>query len=742
MSNLAACPFRICSVCLVVVSLMLTSSSFASDRSQLSSAGSQSIAAHALANLPLVFEKNLGQTNTETRFLARMPNYTILLGASAATIAFQHRQPVPGSSTESNVSPRAVHLRLLGASAARAVAGENPLEAQANYFVGSDPAQWHANIPAYAGVRYSAIYKDVDLVYYGSNGNLEYDFVLRPGATPRAIRFAVEGAESARLEPSGELLISTSDSQMQLKKPVAYQTINGQRSEVPSRFQQLSASEFGLAVGAYDPRYELTIDPVLLYSTYVGGSDDEGIFGIAFDEQRNLYIAGETSSVNFPTRHPLQPEVGGNYDAFVSKFDPSGQKLIYSTYLGGSDFDHAVGVRIDREGAAYLAGITQSADFPVKNAFQPALGGTSNGFVAKLSPSGSSLVFSTYLGGSGKDQINALALGRDGNVYVTGYTNSANFPATPNVLSTQCDGGKNPACAGDAFVTRFDASGQKLVYSTYVGGNAYDSGIGIVVDEQANAYVAGQTSSPDFPVHNAYQRTLKGFSNAFVFKLNASGSQAVWSTYLGGSRFDGAFDVAIDRRHNVYVTGNTQSTDFPLAHPFQSTNRAQVDGFVTKFSAQGTSLIYSTYLGGSLINIPFRIAVSREEEAAVVGFTSSTDFPLQNPLQASYGGGNFDAFVTRFSRGGDQLQFSTYLGGTGDEFGYAITAGCDGSIWAGGSTSSTNFPLAKPFQPTYGGGPFDAFLTEIGGGHHQGDSAASPAGWSVFDDRSCDGGLN
>jgi hypothetical protein len=266
--------------------------------------------------------------------------------------------------------------------------------------------------------------------------------------------------------------------------------------------------------------------------------------------------------------------------------------------------------------------------------------------------------------------------------------------------------------------------------------------MGIVVDEQANAYIAGQTSSPDFPVHIAYQPTLKGFSNAFVSKLNASGSQAVWSTYLGGSRFDGAFDVAIDRRRHVYVTGNTQSTDFPLAHPFQSTNRAQVDGFVTKFSAQGTSLIYSTYLGGSLINIPFRIAVSREEDAAVIGFTSSTDFPLQNPLQASYGGGNFDAFVTRFSRGGDQLQFSTYLGGTGDEFGYAITAGCDGSIWTGGSTSSTNFPLAKPFQATYGGGPFDAFLSEIGGGHHEGDSAASPAGWSVFDDCSCDGGLN
>jgi hypothetical protein len=701
--------------------MVLAQSSTATGPTTGQSSDMQTWARQVLTNFPLSFEDNLGQANAETQFLARMPGYAVFLGPAQATVVFQERElktrtgrvPRP----QRNVL-RDIRLKLIGANPFIKATGEDALVARSNYFIGKDPALWQTNIPTYSRVRYSSIYKGIDLVYYGNQGSLEYDFVVHPGANARTIWFAVQDSSSVELQATGDLLVRAGKSEVQLRKPMAYQIIRGQKRETTGRFRAFGRGRYGLQVGHYDPRYDLIVDPVLAYSTYLGGTDDEGIFGIAFDDERNVYFAGETSSVNFPIKNAIQPQVGGSYDAFVSKFDPTGRKLIYSTYLGGSDYDHAVGLRLDREGEVYVAGVTNSADFPVKNALQSVFGGVSDGFVAKLSASGSSLVFSTYLGGSSDDEVNAIALGRDRSVFVTGYTNSIDFPTTSGAFSTKCDGGTQPFCKGDAFVTKLDCSGQTMVYSTFIGGSSYDSAAGITLDEQGNAYIAGQTISPDFPVHNAYQPMIGGPQDAFVTKLNSAGSQTVWSTYLGGSNGDGAFDVAVDRSRNVYVIGFTQSADFPLVHPFQSVNKTtQFDGFITKFDAQGSNLLYSSYLGGSGFNLPFRIAVFHEE-AAIIGFTSSTDFPLQFPLQPAYAGGNTDAFITRVSRSGDHLVFSSYLGGTGDEYGYAIAVGCDGALWVGGSTSSTDFPLAEPFQSVYGGGPFDAFLSQIKTGRH------------------------
>jgi hypothetical protein len=370
---------------------------------------------------------------------------------------------------------------------------------------------------------------------------------------------------------------------------------------------------------------------------------------------------------------------------------------------------------VDKHGSAYLAGITESPDFPVTNAWQSTLAGTADGFVAKLSPSGSQLVFSTDFGGQGFAQISALAIDREDAVYVAGFTNSLDFPITSNAFQKQCDQDAVPGvCIGDAFVAKFDSSGRKVVYSTYLGGAGYDLAAGVAVNERGEAYVVGEAGSSNFPIKNPYQSSLLGPANAFITRLNATGSGLVFSTYLGGNGFDSATDVALDRRGNIYVTGTTSSTDFPVYHAFQATNSGGFfDGFVTKFNPEASQLVYSTYYGGSGLDYPFRLAVNRHEEAALIGFTSSTDFPTYRALNSHYSGGAADAFVVLLDRDGQQPNFSTYLGGTGDEYGYAVTIGCRDSVWVGGSTSSTDFPVARAFQPKYAGGPFDAFLSQI-----------------------------
>jgi Beta-propeller repeat len=683
-------------------------------------------------NEQLAFEPNHGQSPSQVQFTSRAHNYTVFLDSHEATVVFQaaSQPPIPQNASVKNGGAPIdfVSLHLLESNRATVPQVEELLSAKANYFLGSDPGKWRTNVPLFARVRYPSIYKDVDLVYYGTDSQLEYDFVIKPGGDPKSIRFSLEAARRPVIDRNGDLTVQVGNDQFLLRKPVAYQLVAGQRQQVSAYFQPSGHDDFGIHVGDYDRGLPLIVDPVLAYSTYLGGSADEGIFGIGFDEDGNIYVAGETSSVDFPNKDAVQKHVAGSYDVFVSKFDPTGSRLIYSTYLGGSAFDHAIGIRIDESGSAYIAGITQSPDFPVKNARQPTLAGISNGFVAKLSPSGSELVFSTYLGGRNFDQILALALDKHNHIYVAGSTNSQDFPVTSQAFQKVCDRGANGGfCIGDAFVTQFDESGKNLVYSTYLGGRGYDTAAGLAVDEEGQAYVAGQTYSTDFPNKHAYQSSLSGFADAFVTKLNAAGSEVLFSTFLGGSSFDGANDLALDRQGNVYVTGITGSTDFPLVRPFQSRNQGgQFDGFLAKLDLETSQLIYSTYVGGNGIDYPFRITVNSRGEASVIGFTSSTNFPLLNPIQSSYRGGITDAFVFTLDRTGEKPRFSTYLGGSGDEFGYAITVGCHDSVWVGGSSSSKDFPMVDAFQRIYAGGPFDVFLSRIDADdQHEEDAAAS-----------------
>ncbi|MGH9431859.1 MAG: SBBP repeat-containing protein, partial [Terriglobia bacterium] len=648
-------------------------------------------------------------------------------------------------------------------------------------------------VPTYAKVKYEDVYPGVGLVYYGNRGQLEYDFVVEPGADPRAIKLdvAVELApptvapvsppatgagDSAattralqaaplRIAANGDLLLKTGGGEIRFQKPVVYQNVAAglspadenhkpcpakaglyeppqpciaagpaslstgvaagsadnpktaiqNRKYLDGRYVLRGHNQVGFEVAAYDRKQPLIIDPVLIYSTYLGGEQDEGIFGIGFDPHGNIYVAGETSSPNFPIKHAFQSKLGGNYDGFVTEFDRTGTTLIYSTYLGGSNFDHCVGIAVDAEGSVYVAGYTQSTDFPIFHALQSALKGPQNAFVARLAPGGSKLVYSTYLGGSGVDGATGIAIDSSGNAYVAGGTQSTDFPVTPGAFQKLCDQGVNHGqCFGDAFASKLTASGSKLVYSTYLGGNFSDAAIDIAADSTGVAYLTGYTGSTDFPLKNPYQSTLNGMSNVFVTKLNASGAALVYSSYLGGNGFDTAQGIAIDALDNIYLAGTTTSTNFPLMHAFQSENMAQgYDGFASKFNAAGSRLVYSTYLGGTGTNLPWRIAVDSLGHASIIGFTSSADFPVVNAIQPTYAGGPTDAFVTKFGASGASLDYSTYLGGAADEYGYAIHADAAGNVWVGGSTASTDFPIVKPFQGVYGGGPYDAFLSAI-----------------------------
>lgn len=671
---------------------------------------------HASISIPssseLTFEPAAGLGPNGLLFVSRMRKYTVFLQPNKLTMAIS--SPTERPHHEGKLNSIFLSLRLLGSNPS-SPKPEMAIAGRSNYFIGNDPRKWRTDIPRFRRVMYPSVYEDVDLVYHGTKDHVEYDFVVRSGGNPGSIRFSVEGADQISLEKNGSLALHIGNTEFAVHRPSAYQMFRGQRREVSANFVRLDRDLFGFQVGEFDRKMPLVIDPTVLYSTYFGGSGDEGIFGIRFDKQGNIYVAGETSSLDFPTKHPAQSKVGGSYDVFVSKFDPTGKNLIYSTYLGGSQFDHAVGLQLDDHGSAYIAGLTFSSDFPVKNALQPSFAGQADGFVARLSPSGSELIFSTYLGGEGFDSINALAIDHEGSVYVTGQTRSQQFPLTSSAFQKACDGGANPNfCTGDAFFSKIDPTGTKLIYSSYLGGSGSDSAAGIAVNSHGEALIAGGTVSRDFPTRNAYQSSIKGIGAAFLAKVNVSGSGLVFSTYLGGSSFDSATDIALDEGQNIYLTGTTSSKDFPVLHAFQPQNHGGfLDAFITKFNPKGSGLIYSTYLGGSNLDYPFRIVITSRGEAVVAGFTSSTDFPVHQPLQLAYGGGQTDTFVAMLGTEGNELRFSTYLGGTSDEYTYALSLGCENSFWVGGSTASKNFPIVNAFQNTFAGGPYDAFLSHI-----------------------------
>ncbi len=651
------------------------------------------------------FEVNEGQAASNVRFIQRAGAYTVLAKDHGLDLQLKS----PGRSS--------LHMEFAGAAPASRLSSADLLPGRINYLKGNNPAAWRRNIPTFARIEYNDLYPGVTASLYNNGGQLEYDIAVQPGSNLSVVTlsFSSKGKRIERtLAPNGDLLCHLENGEVRIHKPVVYQTSGSSpRQFLEGQFALRSSNDVGFVVPRYDHTKALIIDPVVTYSTYLGGGDDEGIFGIKQDASGNLYVAGETSSIDFPNVSATQKSYGGGeYDGFVSKFDRTGTQLIYSTYLGGNGYDHCNGLVLATDGSVSVAGITQSSDFPTVNAVQTTLKGSSDAFVTHLDASGSQLLFSTYLGGSSSDHAGALALGPDQSIYVTGQTQSLDFPVTRGVIQPAC--GTRPgaqSCGGDAFVTRFDRTGL-LLYSTYLGGTGSDSAADVAVDEHGQAFIAGTTSSKDFPVERAYQPANGGGTNAFLSRLSADGSHLVFSTYFGGIANTSSFGLALDQDHNAYLVGITFGSGLPLLNAFQPVfGGGPFDGFIAKFGSKG-QLAYSSCLGGSSDEFAFRVTVNGDSQATIMGLTSSLDFPVLNPLQAGFGGGVYDAFITKVAASGS-LNYSTYLGGSGDEFGYSIYSDAAGGVWIGGSTSSQNFPLLHPLQPAYAGGPFDAFLTHI-----------------------------
>jgi hypothetical protein len=637
--------------------------------------------------LPLHFEPNVGQTDGRVRFLARGGGMTAFF-TDAETVMLLGR-------SEQTV----VRMRLENAGQPRRMVGLEKMPGVSNYFIGNEPAKWLTDVPHYGRIEYAGVYPGIDVVWYGNQRQLEYDFVVAPGADAKQIQVAYDGVESAKVDAHGDLILLTALGPIRQQKPRVYQEIGGKRVEVGASYAIVARNRVSFELAKYDRRRELRIDPVVLvYSTYLAGNGADFGLGIAVDASGSAYITGYTSSTNFPIVSAAQTSYGGKSDVFVTKLTPAGSGVVYSTYLGGSDADEGAGIAVDGSGSAYVTGFTYSIDFPTTNSPIQRSNGTTNGgtnaFVTKLTPAGSGLMYSTYLGGTKSDYGQGIALDATNAAYVTGVASSADFPLQSAIQGTYGGG------SSDAFVAKLSPAGTSLVYSTFLGGSGADGGQGIAVDTSGSAYVTGYTASiTDFP-HVSYLPGFgvnQGSTDAFVTKLNPAGTGLVYSTYLGGANFDSGHAIAVDAGGSAYVTGYTQSANFPIASAYQSVFQGgSGDAFLTKLAPAGNALTYSTYLGGNGDDQGFGIAVDGTGSAYVTGYTASSNFPIESPIQTSQGGE--DVFVTRFNLAGNGLVYSTFLGGSGADIGYAIAIDAAGSAYVTGSTSSINFPTASAYE--------------------------------------------
>jgi hypothetical protein len=505
----------------------------------------------ALSQLPMTFEAMANSGGKA--FAARGAGYRLSLSAGAASFYFSGGEML---------------VRLAGANPAAKMLAQEPAPGRANYFIGNDPSLWRRQVAQYRRVECPSVYPGIDLVYRGTQRQLEYDFVVAPGADPGQIRMVFSNADRVEIDDRGDLLAHAPGGAFCHHRPVVYQEIDGNRRMVDAAFAldgdgsgQSPSVQF--KIGDYDRNHPLVIDPVLSFSTFLGGSGDDQAFGVAVDRAGSIYVAGQTASADFPTAKPLRKGLLGGYDLFVAKYNQAGTALEYSTYIGGGGVDRAFCLATDADGNAVVAGVTFSTNFPTVNAFQPAFGGGDrDGFVLKLNSSGNEIAFSTYLGGAGSDEIACAALDSAGNICVGGHTSSANFPLFNAYQSA--NRGKF-----DALVAKFDPSGV-LVFSTYLGGSGpYDCAVGIATDALDNILLTGYTSSPDFPSVKPIQSKSAGGYDVFVSKFNSKGTELQFSSWLGGSSDDVGRSIAVDKSGAVYVSGDTFSTNFPPSIRFR-----------------------------------------------------------------------------------------------------------------------------------------------------------------------------
>lgn len=673
--------------------------------------------AESFGHMPLYFEINQGQTDESVRFMSRGGNHALLLKQTEAQLVLPgKKKSLTGSpsGTARNERPDVLKMKLAHANDKAAIEGLDELPGRTNYFVGNNPDNWRKDVPTYKRVKYAGVYEGVDLVYYGDQRELEYDLLVAPNADPSVIKLSFENAQAIKLDGQGELLLSVGKHVIRQHAPVVYQEIGGVRKVIPAAYVvrekgAKAGREVGFAIGDYDRSQPLVIDPVIVFSTYLGGSggDDlftpEAAFSIAVDGGGNIYLAGMTPSGDFPTQTPYQAASGGNFDAFITKFNPTGSALLYSTYFGGNDEDRIISLSLGPSNEMFVSGYTYSTNFPTMTPYQATNRGLNDGFIARFT-SGGALSYSTYIGGSGGESLNFVKNEGTDIAIFSGATGSTDFPVANALQPTN-------AGQADFVVGKLNLVTNTLIFSTYYGGTASDSMVfsSGAVDASGNIYFAGVSNSFDYPVTpNAFQTEANGSDDVVVTKLTPNGNSVIYSTFIGGNLIDSADALAVDGGGNAYVTGFTRSANYPLKHAFQP-QLLDPDAFVTKLNPTGTDIIYSTFLGGSNLERGSAIAADAAGNCYVSGRSNSGDFPTKRALRPPRG--LDDAFVCRFNRDG-ALLFSTLLGGSANDYGFAITADNNFNAYVAGRATRNFFITPGAFQSTLGGNA-DAFLTKI-----------------------------
>jgi len=661
---------------------------------------------NTFSRLPLCFQSNEGQAEPDVRFISAGNGHTLLLKPNEAVIALRPPMQVNPDAVPEQASQdtSVVRMRLIGADKSAEMRGLDSLPARVNYFIGNDPAKWHTGIATFARVICENVYPGIALAYYGSRQQLEYDFVVAPGADAGRIRIAFDGGRGAEISDEGDLVLHTPVGDIRHNKPVAYQETETGRRKVPAAFVLSDSGEASFELGDYDNTRELVIDPVLVYSTYLGGSNADFGRAIVVDSAGNAYIAGDSQSANFLTK--ASP---ANSDVFVGKMHHSGFFFSYS-FFGGSKNDFATGLAVDADGNTYICGTTQSDDYPRLDSINAVLSGPSDAFVSKSNAEGDKFLYSTLVGGSGDEAGVSVAIDGSGNAYITGRTSSMDFPAVGAIQPTYGGG------VSDAFVAKVASDGAALEYSTYLGGSGTENLLprsAIAVDAVGNAYVTGDTLSGDFPTMNPLQPTKSGaaFSHdAFVSKINAAGSGFDYSTYLGGSEDDFGLGVAVDSGGNAYVTGRTRSTSFPSSSA-RRPSTGTTDAFVAKLNSAGSAYGYLTFVGGNNGDESGNSIAVDSAGIAVITGEAGEGFPTMRSVQSYFTGGDSDVFVARLGSNG-VVNFATYMGGSGSDIGRGIAVDPAGSIYITGTSGSADYLTEFALRDRNQGGT-DMFMSKI-----------------------------
>jgi hypothetical protein len=690
--------------------------------------------------LPLTFERNQGQTQPQVKFLSRGRGYTAFLTADGMVLSLRSAKaatsptPPTAAAQKSLPSVATLQFKLVGAAKNPVAMGEDPQPGKVNYFIGNDPKKWRTNVATYARVRYRNVYPGIDLVYYGNHRQIEYDFAVSPKADASRIQFEIKGAKNVHLDGNGDLVLKTGTGELHFQNPAIYQESNGARTPLQGGYVMQDSTHVGFQLAPRDASKTTVIDPVLVYSTYLGGSGDDQPTGIAVDSSGSVYVAGYTDSADFPLA-TLGSLPASSTHVFVAKFDVTGSNLVYADYLGGSNQDYGYALALDSANEVYVTGSTASSDFPMVNAYQSTYPGSFNAFLTRISADGSSLLYSTYFGGNGSDIPASVAIDSSSDALIAGNTSSTNLPVSSAYQSTVSPNGGG-VWGNYGFVTKFSPDGSQLIYSTYLGGSsnvAYNCGgtpcwpsptsaiTGLALDGSGSAYVAGNTNTYDFPTTGGAYITTDSTQQdgivGFVSKFNGSGALQ-YSTYFYESSgiYTTVSAIAADSLGSAYITGLAFSDGtFPLTSTTicdpSVYGEACSYAFVTKFDSAGATLLYSTFLGPNNYASPAAIALDANNDAYVLATSSSNTFGLVNGIEA-YTSGN-DALIAEIDPAAASQLFATFLGGSSDENSSSMALDSNGNIYVTGNTDSTDFPITQGAFQTILGGATDAFIAKI-----------------------------